>query len=462
MERDKTDPRTASDTPPASILLVEDDGELRAALRELLVAEGSAVVEASTAAGALAEFGRLDLDVVLLDLGLPDMDGLALLSRLRGLDDQAVVVVLTGRGDIETVVQAMKLGAENFLVKPTDADSLLAAVARGIQVRRLRRRDVAAVEELRRRGAGVPVGSSRAMRQVRELAERVAQTDASVVVLGESGTGKGMVAQMIHHLSRRARGSFTDLHCAALPPQLLESELFGHERGAFTDARERKVGLLEVAHGGTLFLDEIAEMDPIVQGKLLKTLEDRRFRRLGGVRDLTADVRLIAATHRDLRSEVEAGRFRHDLYYRLNVFQIVCPPLRSRREDIEEIAAHLIAILNPLLGRRITRVDPRAAQLLRDYPWPGNVRELRNVVERAMILASGEEIAPEHLSADLHHPDASPTADALGSLAATEAAHIRRVVAATGGNLKRAAEILGIARSTLYAKLRDLGDPPAR
>ncbi|HUK12372.1 MAG TPA: sigma-54 dependent transcriptional regulator [Thermoanaerobaculaceae bacterium] len=462
MERDKTDPRTASDTPPASILLVEDDGELRAALRELLVAEGSAVVEASTAAGALAEFGRLDLDVVLLDLGLPDMDGLALLSRLRGLDDQAVVVVLTGRGDIETVVQAMKLGAENFLVKPTDAESLLAAVARGIQVRRLRRRDVAAVEELRRRGAVVPVGSSRAMRQVRELAERVAQTDASVVVLGESGTGKGMVAQMIHHLSRRARGPFTDLHCAALPPQLLESELFGHERGAFTDARERKVGLLEVAHGGTLFLDEIAEMDPIVQGKLLKTLEDRRFRRLGGVRDLTADVRLIAATHRDLRSEVEAGRFRHDLYYRLNVFQIVCPPLRSRREDIEEIAAHLIAILNPLLGRRIARVDPHAAQLLRAYPWPGNVRELRNVVERAMILASGEEITPEHLSADIHHPDASPTADALGSLAAAEAAHIRRVVAATGGNLKRAAEILEIARSTLYAKLRELGDPPAR
>ena len=443
---------------PGSILVVEDNRDFRTAMRMLLGREHHAVQEAGNAAEALDLLERQSFDLVLLDLGLPDLDGLELLLRLHRVDEDVAIIVLTGRGDIETVVEAMKRGAENFLVKPVERDPLLAAVDRAIATSRLRVRARSSSAERSRSVVGEPVGDSKGMRNVRDLARRVAETDASVVITGGSGTGKGLVAQMIHRLSRRSAAAFLDLNCAALPPQFLESELFGHERGAFTDAHEAKMGLLEVAHGGTVFLDEIAELDPVVQSKLLKALEDRRFRRLGGIRDISVDVRLIVATSADLRSRVEEGVFRKDLFYRLNVFEIVIPDLRERHEDILPIALHLVNQLNPVVGRRIVRIDPAAVALMESYPWPGNVRELRNVVERAMILARGDEISPQHLPTEIHRPSAAGTGHGeLRPLAEVEADHIRQVLAATDGNMKRAAAALGIARSTLYRKLSEHG-----
>jgi DNA-binding NtrC family response regulator len=442
-----------------AVLVVEDSPEFRTLLRTMLGQVGLDVTEAATAAAATDQLERQDHDLVLLDLGLPDMDGLELLARLRQIDDRLVVVVLTGRGDIETVVEAMKRGAENFLVKPVERAALLSVVERALEGARLLRAQHSTLAERRRRDPGEPVGSSRAMRRVRELAARVAETDASVVLTGESGTGKGLVAQLIHRLSRRSEAPMLDLNCAALPPQFLESELFGHERGAFTDARDRKMGLFEVAHGGTVFLDEIAEMDPLVQGKLLKSLEDRRFRRLGGVRDINVDVRLIVATSANLRERVEAGGFRQDLFYRLNVFEITLPALRERGDDVMALAMHFIGQLNPVLHRRVARIASSATALLSAYPWPGNVRELRNVVERALILAQGEELGPEHLPPELHRPQARPPVG-MSTLAELERNHIRAAIEATGGNLKSAAATLGIARSTLYRKIEEHGLKP--
>lgn len=436
------------------VLIVEDDTDLRGALQSLLEAEGIPTLGAGSAAEASALLAAREAGLILLDLGLPDMDGLELLSRLKATED-APVVVLTGRSDIATVVEAMKRGAENFLVKPTEAEQVVGIVKKelGRHVRQ-RHLEIQLARE-KAKGARFPVGASKAMQHVRVLVQRVAETDASVVLLGESGTGKGMIARLIHGLSRRRDAPFLDVNCAALARELLESELFGHERGAFTDARERKLGLLEAAHGGTVFLDEIAEMDQHVQSKLLKAIEDRRFRRLGGVREIQVDVRIIAATHRDLREEVEAGRFRKDLYYRLNVFQIVLPPLRDRKEDILPIASAFIAELNPVLGKQVQGIHPEAVRILEAYPWPGNIRELRNVIERAMILARGDEIRPEHLPREIR---TQKGADAgLVSLEELEAAHIRRVIHAVGGNLKKAAEVLGISRSTLYEKIERYG-----
>jgi len=438
-----------------SVLVVEDSPQFRALLQKMLAGVDLGVAEAATAAAAVEYLEQHDLDLVLLDLGLPDMDGLALLSRLRQIDDGLVVVVLTGRGDIETVVEAMKRGAENFLVKPVERAALLGVVERALSTAQVRRTQRSALAERRRRDPGEPVGDSRPMRRVRELAGRVADTDASVVLAGESGTGKGLLAQLIHRLSPRSSGPMLDLNCASLAPQFLESELVGHERGAFTDAHDRKMGLFEVAQGGTLFLDEIAEMDPLVQGKLLKSLEDRRFRRLGGVRDITFDARLIVATSANLRDRVLTGGFRQDLFYRLNVFEITLPPLRERGEDVIALASHFIAQLNPVLHRKVDRLSPSALELLAAYRWPGNVRELHNVIERALILAQGNCLEPEHLPPELHRRPVG----SLGviSLVEAEKEHIRAALVATEGNLKRAAAILGIARSTLYRKLDEHG-----
>lgn len=436
------------------VLVVEDDSDLRGSLQALLGAEGIPTLGAGTAAEALALLAQKEAGLILLDLGLPDMDGLELLSRLKA-SDEAPVVVLTGRSDIATVVEAMKRGAENFLVKPTEAGQVIAVVKKELARHVWHRQMESQMAREKARGVRFPVGESKAMQQLRQLVQRVAATDASVVLQGESGTGKGMIARLIHGLSRRRGAPFLDVNCAALPRELLESELFGHERGAFTDARERKLGLLEAAHGGTVFLDEIADMDPHVQSKLLKAIENRRFRRLGGIREIQVDVRIIAATHRDLREEAERGRFRKDLYYRLNVFQIVLPPLRDRKDDILPIATAFITELNPILGKHIQGIHPDAVRILEGYPWPGNIRELRNVIERAMILANGDEIRPEHLPREIRVHRALDAG--LLSLEELEAAHIRRVIQALNGNLKKAAEVLGISRSTLYEKIQRYG-----
>ncbi len=441
---------------PGRVLLVDDDPGLREAVPAALDPTRWVVATAADGASALTVAEGFDPEVVLLDLGLPDVEGLELIPHLRRLNELVGIVVLTGRSDIEVVVEAMRLGADNFLVKPVGTGTLDAVLSRTLAERRRMRHHRALAARVEERLGARMIGSSRAMEQVRRLIAQVADTDATVLLLGESGTGKGLAAEEIHRLSRRAQGPFLDLNCAGLAPQLLESELFGHEAGAFTDARRAKPGLLEVAHGGTVFLDEIGEMPPEVQSKLLKALEDRRFRRVGGVRDIHVDVRLVVATNRDLKARVAEGKFRRDLYYRLNVFSIELPPLRERRGDILELAHHFLGQLNRAMGTSVEGFTPTAEEALLAYAWPGNIRELRNVVERAVILAREGVIQPHHLPPELE-PLPAGDGSALRPLHEVEREHIERVVAATGGNLRRAARVLGISRTTLYAKLSKYG-----
>ena len=452
--------RVSDSLQPGSIVLVEDDEGERDAVAAVLREAGHVVTTVASGSEVLALLGRRAAEVVVLDLDLPDIDGLELLGRLASVEGNATVVVLTGPDDIQTLVEAMKLGADGFLVKPVEVATLRETVQKALlQQRRLRRVRVyeeavaarkSAAGEL---GAHEFVGSSPVIRAVRGMIGQVAKTDSSVVLSGESGTGKGVVAKLIHAHSRHPHGPFVGVSCAALPAALVESEIFGHERGAFTDAKSSKPGLLEVANGGTLFLDEIAELEPQAQAKLLKIIEERSFRRLGGVRDLAVAVRFVVATHQNLGELVRRGDFREDLFYRLNVFEIALPPLRERGDDVVELAYHFIRNLNPLVGREIRVIANPAVEVLRRYSWPGNVRELRNVIERAMILTSGKELSSACLPHDLRDA-VRGGGDGIESLEEVEARHIARALRATGGNVKLAAQRLGISRSTMYAKLR--------
>jgi two-component system response regulator AtoC len=347
----------------------------------------------------------------------------------------------------------MHLGADNFLVKPVVLDVLSEAVSHTLEARRTQRRHRALVTKAVADGSTVLMGSSQGMKDVRKLMAQVAETDTTVLLLGESGTGKGVIAEEIHRLSQRSREPFMDVNCAGLSSALLESELFGHEAGAFTDARRAKPGLMEVASGGTLFLDEIGEMPLDVQSKLLKVLEQQRFRRLGGIRDIHVDLRLLAATNRDLRLRTQKGDFREDLFYRLNVFAIEILPLRERGEELLELAHHFLGMYNRTMGTDITGFDTAAQVSLRAYDWPGNVRELRNVVERAVILARTGLVAAQHLPSEVRAARSRPVTPNLRSLGEVEEECIRTTLQATGGNVKRTAEILKVSRSTLYSKI---------
>jgi DNA-binding NtrC family response regulator len=354
----------------------------------------------------------------------------------------------------------MRLGADNFLVKPVSLDTVNEVIGRTLVAKRRDRQLRALVVRAAKPDDTTIVGRSRPMRRVVELITQVADTDATVLLEGESGTGKGLAAEEIHRRSGRSEGPFLDMNCAGLSPTLLESELFGHEKGAFTDASRTKPGLLEIASGGTVFLDEIGEMPLEVQSKLLKVLENRRFRRVGGIRDITSNVRLIAASNHDFKVLVNESRFREDLFYRLNVFAITIPPLRHRVDDILELAHYFLGDLNRSMGTKVDGFDSAATDILRRYSWPGNVRELRNVVERAVILVRDGQIESHHLPADLLAPTLTSTAGEIKALAAVEADHIALTLQATSGNVKRAAELLGISRTTLYnkIKLHDKGD----
>ncbi len=445
----------AVQTAPGRVLLVDDDPLVREALSRSFDTSQYVIATAADGASALTVAAAFNPEVILLDLTLPDAEGLDLISPFHELDELAGIVVLTATTDIATVVRAMQLGADNFLTKPTNTATIHEVLARTLERCRRDRRNRALLVRTGKDEGPQLIGSSRAMARVNELIAQVADTDATVLLEGESGTGKGIAADRIHRLSNRTHGPFLDMNCAALSSTLLESELFGYEKGAFTDATTAKAGLLEIASGGTVFLDEIGEMPIEVQSRLLKVLEDRRFRRLGGLRDLSTNVRLVTASNRDLKSMVRDGQFRKDLFYRLNVFAIPIPPLRARSEDILELAHHFLGELNRSMNTEVSGIDPAAADMLTGYTWPGNARELRNVIERAVILARREQIKALHLPADLRNPVRLSSGAELKRLAAIERDHIILVLEATGGNIRRSAKILDISRTTLYNKIRN-------
>jgi len=440
-----------------AVLLIDDDAAVLKAIGDYFEKTGYEVFREATGQGGIEVYARQRPEVVLLDLHLPDGDGLQFLEELRRHD--AAVILLTGYGDVATAVSAMQLGAENFLAKPVDMTHLGAAVARVLDKVRLKRHN----ELLRARQAHARVpddvlGVSPPMRELARQVELLAESERTTVLLtGESGTGKGWVARLIHDLSPRRAEAFVDVNCAGLSATFLDSELFGHEKGAFTDAKERKQGLFEAADRGTVFLDEIGDLTLELQPKLLKALETKTFRRLGGTRELQVDVRLIAATNHDIEEAVREGRFRGDLYYRLNVMALRLPSLREReREDRLALLKHFFGELRAGLPAAPAEITSEALERLLAYGWPGNIREMRNVLERALIMARGaKKVAPEHLPADLGRRVPGDGGRGMPvSLEEVGRRHIERTLRRHGGNRTRAAAELGISRATLINKIK--------
>jgi DNA-binding NtrC family response regulator len=450
-----------STTPRDRVLIVEDDPTTRAGLTELVRTWGFATDAAADGEEALQKITDFRPSIIITDLVMPRMGGLELLRAVRQEGSDLTLVILTAQGTVETAVEAIKEGAYDYLTKPIEPQRLkilLDNVAERLETLRevkvLRR-------QLRDSGSfGRMIGASPQMRKVYQVIEQAAPTSASVLISGESGTGKELVAQTIHQLSPRVQMPFVPINCAAIPETLLESEIFGHERGAFTGALERREGCFELADRGTLFLDEIAEMTPATQVKLLRVLQEQRFRRLGGRAEQAVDVRMIAATNANPTEAVKSGRLREDLYYRLNVFAIELPPLRQRKDDLPLLIQSFLAEFNARNGKTVTAVEPAAMRVLEQYHWPGNVRELRNVVERAVILSSGEFIESKHLPPLMAGaPEAAaPTVSLRPGMTVDEAERelILLTLEHTHDNKTRAAEILGISLKTLHNKLNRL------
>ena len=439
------------------VLIVDDDPQIVAGLAALLEDEWN-VQTASTGREALAGFAEFSPDVVLLDVNLPDASGVELLHQLKMYSETTPVIMMSGAGTYDAVIESMRLGAETFLQKPFDFGTLSATLE---QVRRLlsTQRELIALRRGETNVERLP-GLSPAIAHLNEILGNIARAPSPVLIEGESGTGKGVMARLLHNRSPRTRAPFVDLNCAGLSKELLESELFGHERGAFTNAMNTKPGLFEIAGEGTLFLDEIGEMELTVQARLLKALEEKRFRRVGGVRDMRADFRLIAATNRDLNAEVAAGRFRGDLYYRLNVVRLRMPPLRERMEDLPILVQEILRPLAKEMARSLPKVSATAMKKLEGYAWPGNIRELRNVLERALITLSRDEIRSEDLA--LEPPTALATSSSgeptdewqIRPLDEVIASYVTAAVKAVDGNVRKAARKLEISPSTLYARMR--------
>jgi DNA-binding NtrC family response regulator len=441
------------------VLIVDDDSGMRESFR-LILEEEYELVEAEDGQGALEAARRSQLDLVLLDVRLPDMDGLAVLERLKALDPDLEVILITAVKNVRSAVTAMKLGAFDYLTKPFEDDEVLAVVHRALERRALQREVTLLRSELARRDEpeGI-VGQSPAIQRLLQVITQVARTDVTVLVTGESGTGKELVARAIHRQSARRDRPFVPVTPAAIPDALLESELFGHERGAFTGATQRKLGKFELAQGGTLFLDEIGSLKPDLQVKLLRAIQEREIERVGGVSRLKIDVRIVAATNADLRRAVASGAFRDDLYYRLNVVPVHVPPLRERRGDIPALVEHFLRKAAARSGKRVTALAPDVLRTLGDYHWPGNVRELENLVERFVVLAEGPVVEARDLPLDLLLGDPTPPCDQPAGLPLTDALEnferelFRRVLERVGWNQSEAARILGIHRNTVKAKM---------
>jgi len=451
----------------ARLLLVEDERAIRLALSGLLRREGFEVDQVEDGASALRRLAEQAFDLVLTDLALGDgPSGMDVLRAARREQPETPVVMITAHGSEAIAVEAMKLGAEDYVPKPFDNDEIRLVVRRALERTRLARENRWLRERLARElGFESLIGSGPSMRRVFETIQKVAETDLTVLVRGESGTGKELVAHALHERSARRGGPFVAVNCAAISRELVESELFGHEKGAFTGAEARRVGRFEAADGGTIFLDEIGDMAPETQAKVLRVLQERCFERVGGAKPLRVDVRVVAATHRDLERDVRDGRFREDLYYRLRVVEIELPPLRERLEDVPALAARFLAQLAERLGRPPKLLAPDALARLAAYPWPGNVRELRNAVERAAVLASGDALGAADLA--LPEPGPEPASAAATTLPFAEAkrlaterferAYLLTALRAHGGNVSRTAEAIGMVRQSLQQKIRELG-----
>jgi len=444
------------------VLIVEDDAAARAGLEQLVKAWGFIAESAADGEEALEKVTSFRPAIVITDMVMPRMDGLALLRALQQQGADVTTLLLTAQGTVETAVEAMKEGAYDYLTKPVDLKRLKILLDKIVERLETVREVKALRRQLREHGTFGPlIGSAPEMRKLYQIIEQAAPTSASVLIMGESGTGKELVAQTIHQLSPRAAFPFVAINCAAIPETLLESEIFGHEKGAFTGAADRRAGCFELADHGTLFLDEIGEMTPATQVKLLRVLQERTFRRLGGRQEQSVDVRVIAATNIDPAEAVQKGRLREDLYYRLNVFAMKLPTLRDRKEDLPLLIQSFINEFNARNQRSIAGVDHEAMRLLEHYQWPGNVRELRNVIERATILAPGPFIEAAHLPPVVtHEPSPEPQAQvALGPGTTVEEAERRLIMMTlehTRDNKTRAAEILGISLKTLHNKLNKL------
>ena len=455
----------------ARILIVEDEKLLRWSIRDRLVQEDFRVEEAASGAEALPVLQRGNLDLALIDFQLPDTDGLRLLEEARASDPALPVVLMTAYATVDSAVKAMKLGAYDYLPKPVDLDHLALTVQRGLETTRLRR-ELRALRRSMEAGTGPQkiLAKSPAMEEVFRVIERVAPTDATVLILGESGTGKGLVARAIHDASPRSAMPFMTVTCTALQETLLESELMGHERGAFTDAKERKKGLFELADGGTLFLDEIGDVPVSFQAKLLQLLEDKTFRRVGGTQDLRADVRILVATHRDLEEAVRQGRFRQDLYYRLKIIPVAMPPLREREGDVGVLCQHFLDRYAAEFGSPARRLSAAALEVMEAYRWPGNVREIRNVLERMVLLARGEELGVDDIPQEILGSRAPAAAPSGGDEAVPyalppggvdfeqlERSLVEQALRRTRGNQTRAARLLGMNREQIRYRVEKFG-----
>jgi DNA-binding NtrC family response regulator len=436
------------------VLLVDDEAVIRMAIRRFLTAAGFEVTEAENRVSALMHARRVRPDAVILDYKLPDGTALDILPQLKEMDPSMAVIVLTAHGTVDLAVAAIKEGADQFLTKPVELPALLVVLNRTLDSQRSRQSDMAERKKESRDVLDPFAGSSKVIRDLEADVQKVIATDRPILIQGETGTGKGILSAWLHRNGRRRQEAFVDLNCAGLSKEFLESELFGHERGAFTGAVQTKQGLFDLAHRGTLFLDEIGDVDVQVQPKLLKVLEEKRYRRLGDVKDRFADVRLIAATHHDMRDLVKSRKFREDLYFRISTIVLRLPPLRDRREDIPAIATDILSRVTHEMGRPDMRIADAALRALGEYPWPGNIRELKNVIERSVLLCEGHEINRSDLRFESRASDVVQSDDSDVTLNELESRHILRVLRRENGSVDRAAKVLGVSRNTLYYKVR--------